>query len=342
MKITIKQIAEIAGVHRSTVDKVLHNREGVSQEVRQRVQKIIDEYGYRPNPIGQALKKQDQKIKIGVILLEVDAKERILSGIKEGLSAYQSFDIELMYHTVNYPDVGEQIRLIHKMIEQKADGIILSPINSPEIVSVIDYCNGLHIPIITVNTDVKGSQRFCFIGQEGERAGRVGGRLMGEFLNGKGNVAVFTSDGHEQQSFSYNKRDKGFRAMIKETYPKMHVLKSIRTDEDAMTIAEETRNLLEKEKYLKGIFITCRGVREVGKVLKEQGKEDIKVICYEDYPDILQLLKEEVVDATITSQLKVQGKQSIEYLLDYLVYDKKPPKKHLYTNIRILLKECIY
>ena len=342
MKITIKQIAEIAGVHRSTVDKVLHNREGVSQEVRQRVQKIIDEYGYRPNPIGQALKKQDQKIKIGVILLEVDAKERILSGIKEGLSAYQSFDIELMYHTVIYPDVGEQIRLIHKMIEQKADGIILSPINSPEIVSVIDYCNGLHIPIITVNTDVKGSQRFCFIGQEGERAGRVGGRLMGEFLNGKGNVAVFTSDGHEQQSFSYNKRDKGFRAMIKETYPKMHVLKSIRTDEDAMTIAEETRNLLEKEKYLKGIFITCGGVREVGKVLKEQGKEDIKVICYEDYPDILQLLKEEVVDATITSQLKVQGKQSIEYLLDYLVYDKKPPKKHLYTNIRILLKECIY
>ena len=62
---------------------------------------------------------------------------------------------------MNYPDVGEQIRLIHKMIEQKADGIILSPINSPEIVSVIDYCNGLHIPIITVNTDVKGSQRFC-------------------------------------------------------------------------------------------------------------------------------------------------------------------------------------
>lgn len=40
-----------------------------------------------------------------------------------------------MYHIVNYPDVNEQIRLIHKMIEQKADGIILSPINSPEIVS---------------------------------------------------------------------------------------------------------------------------------------------------------------------------------------------------------------
>ncbi len=68
MKITIKQIAEMAGVHRSTVDKVLHNREGVSQEVRERVQKIIDEYQYKPNPIGQALKKQEKPIKIGVLL----------------------------------------------------------------------------------------------------------------------------------------------------------------------------------------------------------------------------------------------------------------------------------
>ena len=100
---------------------------------------------------------------------------------------------------------------------------------------------------------------------------------MGEFLNGKGKCRCIYKDGHEQQSFSYNKRDKGFRAMIKETYPKMHVLKSIRTDEDAMTIAEETRNLLEKEKYLKGIFITCGGVREVGKVLKEQEKRILRL-----------------------------------------------------------------
>ena len=43
MKVTMKQIAEIAGVHRSTVDKVIHGRPGVSDDVRQKVQKIIDE-----------------------------------------------------------------------------------------------------------------------------------------------------------------------------------------------------------------------------------------------------------------------------------------------------------
>ena len=46
MKVTIKEIAERAGVHRATVDKVLHNRVGVSDEVRMKVQRIIKEMGY--------------------------------------------------------------------------------------------------------------------------------------------------------------------------------------------------------------------------------------------------------------------------------------------------------
>ena len=50
MGVTIKQIAEMAGVHRSTVDKVLHNREGVSDPVRKRVQMIIEECNYQANP----------------------------------------------------------------------------------------------------------------------------------------------------------------------------------------------------------------------------------------------------------------------------------------------------
>ena len=40
MKITIRKIAELAGVSRGTVDKVVHDRAGVSDEVRAQVQKV--------------------------------------------------------------------------------------------------------------------------------------------------------------------------------------------------------------------------------------------------------------------------------------------------------------
>ena len=54
----MKEIAERAGVHPSTVDKVVHHRVGVSDEVRARVQAIINELGYTPNPSGRELQRQ--------------------------------------------------------------------------------------------------------------------------------------------------------------------------------------------------------------------------------------------------------------------------------------------
>ena len=65
MRVTMKEIAERAGVHQATVDKVVHNRVGVSDEVRAKVQAIIDELGYKPNPTGRVLQRQGKKWCIG-------------------------------------------------------------------------------------------------------------------------------------------------------------------------------------------------------------------------------------------------------------------------------------
>ena len=43
MAVTLKQIAEMAGVHKSTVDKVIHNRPGVSDEVRLKIRRLLEE-----------------------------------------------------------------------------------------------------------------------------------------------------------------------------------------------------------------------------------------------------------------------------------------------------------
>lgn len=90
MGVTLKEIAALAGVHRSTVDKVLHKRPGVSDEVRRRVQAVIDETGYRPNPVGRALQKQSAVIRLAAILLEVDARPFMERGIRKavGRAAY--------------------------------------------------------------------------------------------------------------------------------------------------------------------------------------------------------------------------------------------------------------
>lgn len=48
-RLTIKEIAKMAGVSATAVSFVINGRPGVSEETRQKVQKIIDETGFRPN-----------------------------------------------------------------------------------------------------------------------------------------------------------------------------------------------------------------------------------------------------------------------------------------------------
>lgn len=55
MAITLKQIAKLAGVSCSTVSRVINNRPGVSPSTRERVQKIVHEYGYEPDPVARSL-----------------------------------------------------------------------------------------------------------------------------------------------------------------------------------------------------------------------------------------------------------------------------------------------
>ncbi len=341
MGVTIKQIAEMAGVHRSTVDKVLHNREGVSDPVRKRVQKIIDECNYQANPIGKALKMQSKELKIGVVLLQVDALPYLRKGIESELEQFLTFHVKLMFEEVSFSDVDRQVEIMRRLREEKVNGIIISPVNAPEIVQEINLCKEENIPVVTVNTDVKGSQRLCYIGQDGFKAGRIAGRLMGEFLNGRGKVAVFTSDGDNRQSFPFGTREGGFRQVMTENYPDICLMSSICTQEDPDVIMKEMRQLCETEKDIDGVFITCSGVKGVGDVLRWYERRDIRLICYESYPEILELMKEDIVDATLDSGIQEQGRKALEVLLDNLIYDKKPQRKHLYSESMILVKESL-
>ena len=55
MAITLKQIAKLAGVSRSTVSRVINSHPGVRPQTRERVLHIIREYGYEPDPVARSL-----------------------------------------------------------------------------------------------------------------------------------------------------------------------------------------------------------------------------------------------------------------------------------------------
>ena len=53
--LTLEKVAELAGVSRSTVSRVVNDQVGVRDDVRRRVLQVIEETGYRPNIAARAL-----------------------------------------------------------------------------------------------------------------------------------------------------------------------------------------------------------------------------------------------------------------------------------------------
>ena len=53
--VTIKKIAELCGVSRGTVDRVLNGRGRVKPETAEAVMNMVKQLGYKPNPAGKAL-----------------------------------------------------------------------------------------------------------------------------------------------------------------------------------------------------------------------------------------------------------------------------------------------
>lgn len=338
MNVTIKEIAEMAGVHRSTVDKVIHNRIGVSDEVRKKVQRIIDELGYKPNAIGRALKRQQKPIRISAIMAEVDALSYVRAGIEKAYEEFKTFNIEINYHIVKFSNAKEQAGIIDACIQEEVDGMVILPVNTPVVKEAIDRAVEKGIPVITMNSDVEDSKRMCFVGQNVFRAGKIAGRLMGEFLKGKGNVGIISNPDNR----TVECRAQGFKQLIQTEYPSIDICKVESTNEESQDAFRSALKMLEKNPAMDGLFITCGGVKDIARAVRGLDlKKRIKVICFEDYDEIIDLMKEEIIQCTITGDLEAQGYEPIKVMFNRLFYDKEPEKEFMETNINILVKESV-
>lgn len=342
MRVTMKEIAERAGVHQATVDKVVHNRVGVSDEVRARVQAIIDELGYKPNPTGRVLQRQGKKYRIYAILVDVDALPYLKNGIEQGLKEWAGFDIEVTHAVTGFQEAKRQSEYIDKAVLDKADGIILSPINADCVRRAIDRAADAGIPVITTDSDIDGSRRTCCVSIDSAKASRIAGRLIGQFLNGQGKIAIISSAIEtENNNYYVRMREQGFTDFIRREYPEIEIVSCIESFEDLQITYRKTTELLKEQPELRGLYITCGGVAQVGRALIESGRADsIRVLCYEDYPEIVELIRQGVVDWTLGGEKAAQGSLPVKLIMDQLVFGRKPATDRIFTDTRILIKEC--
>lgn len=339
MRITLKQIAEISGVSRSTVDKVMNNRVGVSDEVRERVKAIADELGYQPNIIGKALAFQKKSLIIAVVMPKNNFTKEAKIGIDKAYEELEDFGIKIEYYATKDFDVAEQISVISYLIDRNVSGIILRPVDNKKLKMVIDKAVEKNIPVITFNSDVADSKRMCFVGQDLVKAGRVAGNIMAKLMNGRGKIVVIMGS---YDLLALNQRLEGFKAVMETEHPLIEIVDIIETKEERVLTFQKTLELLKDVQDLNGLYVTGGPLGEIGKAIKIFGKSgEIKVVCFDFYEENVKLVKDGVIDFAIGQDPVAQGYKSVKILFEYLFNGKRPETDHIKTTIDVKEKESI-
>jgi len=120
-KITIKDVAERAGVSAMTVSRVLNKRPDVSDKTRQLVKDVIEELGYAPNMAARGLKGRSRTLGVVATGIEYYGPSRTLASIEKRAN---ELGLSLLLSLIADPEIdnGEDT-LIH-LLSHQAEGIL--------------------------------------------------------------------------------------------------------------------------------------------------------------------------------------------------------------------------
>ncbi len=121
-KYTIKDIAKKAGVSVSTVSRAINNTDDINIETKYKINEIIKELNYNPNPAAKALVGRSSKyIAIIVPNIHHSVISKMVQGIMTKLEEY-GFDVLLL----DYNESREKEEYYCSIIDQKMiDGLIM-------------------------------------------------------------------------------------------------------------------------------------------------------------------------------------------------------------------------
>lgn len=121
-RLTIKDIARLSGVGKSTVSRVLNNESGVSQQTRERVEAVMNEHGFSPSRSARAMRGQSDKV-VAIIVTRLDSLSENLA-VQTMLPAFyaEGYDPIMMESQFSPEKVAEHLGMLRR---RNVDGVVL-------------------------------------------------------------------------------------------------------------------------------------------------------------------------------------------------------------------------
>ena len=342
--VRIKDIAEKAGVSTGTVDRVLHDRGRISQDVKEKVLRIIKEMNYEPNYSARAL--GSNKIYHIIALVPNHTNDsywyEAVMGIEKAERELKQYGINVSRYKFDPHDVDTFKQKAQEITDNAPDGIILAPLFYKETLPFFDKWSTMKIPFIIFNTQISEYNPLSYIGQDSYQSGLLAGRLFSQINPDPCAILVAHIDEDIGNASHLIKKEQGFRNYFSHNnLADKYTLHRIELQRKNHSLFQKQMDsLIDNNPDLQGIYVTTSKGYALATYLEQRHIKSIKLICYDLVPKNIHFLNKGIINFLINQNPRGQGYWSLHHMVDYLVFKKKVSLIK-YLPLDVIVKENI-
>lgn len=275
--ITMLDVSRQAGVSKATVSRVLNNTGQVKESTRVAVFKAVEELGYRPNLLAQALANQTSNT-IGLVISNFDGPYfgRLLRQAAQLIEASGKH----MIVTDGHDTPEGELEAVRLLIDRRCDAIILYTrfMEEPALMQLISQ----HPALMVINRDLPQARERCVVFEQQQAACEVVNYLI---ARGHQYIACITAPINTPTGQS---RLAGYREALEQN--------NIVYRDDFIAFSDSSiaggyhacRELLEKNPSFTALF-ACNDDMAIGalRALHQAGKrvpDDVSLFGFDDEP----------------------------------------------------------
>ena len=188
---TMKEIAQICGVSRGTVDRVINRRGKVRPETERMILQAVERMGYTKSMLGRALSVKRSQPVIGVVMCSEGNPffDDVYAGLARAEEELLPYGVTVERRAMRGYDVDRQLALIDELAPSLS-ALVLQPVNDPRVEERVQQLKARGVPTVTVNTDLPASSRCCYVGSDYESGGATAAALLELMTQARGRVGV--------------------------------------------------------------------------------------------------------------------------------------------------------
>lgn len=336
----VKEIARRANVSIATVDRVIHNRTGVSEKTKKKINEIIKELDYQPNILASRLASKN--IIILAVLIprvseETDFWEAPLRGIQRADLEIKQYGIQTIPFFFDLSDKETFVQQANLILDKGVHGVMLSPSFIEESRHFTEECQKLKLPYVFIDSNIPEQRSLSYIGPHLFKSGYVGAKLLTYRLKSRNKILVVNIS-KEIENYNYLQIEEGFRSYFRDNEMGNTIVRIDIKETDYLSVARHLTSVFHDHQDIEAIFVTNSRVFTVASFLQNSKKKNISLIGYDFLKENLLHLNNNVIDFLICHKPEEQAYRAVMALYQKLVIGSSVEKIQ-YMPIDIITKE---